>query len=224
MSTATPAKYVVGVLLFDGYTIMDVAGPLQLFDMMSDVVSTVTISEHAGTVWTNPPNAGTPMVASYSFADAPHIDILLIPGGLGTDIYAKDPAYLSFVRQASVDAKYVLTVCTGTSFLAATGLLDGRRATTNKFAFRHIQRFGSAAIQWVAHARWVVDGKYWTSSGVTAGIDMAVAFVTHLCGPERVKPMMELIEYVPSTNDSDDPFSHLTEHDHWASFTRESTK
>ncbi|KDO18149.1 hypothetical protein SPRG_16356 [Saprolegnia parasitica CBS 223.65] len=212
-------KLTVGVLLFDGYTIMDVAGPLQLFDMLPDVFDTVTISQHAGTMWTNPPMAGTPMVASHSFESAPRIDILLLPGGLGTDVFAKDPAYLAFVRARAESATYILSVCTGSSFLAASGLLDGKRATTNKLAFQHIQSFGSSAIQWVKQARWVVDGNIWTSSGVTAGIDMAAAFLTSVVGTERVKPILELIEYVPSTNESHDPFSYLTEHDHWAVIT-----
>lgn len=107
---------------------------------------------------------------------------------------------LDFIKTQSKEAKYVLSVCTGSWILADCGLLDNKRATTNKFSFKTVKvcfiafaaQFGvhfahflfqettSEKIQWVAKARWVVDGKFWTSSGVTAGKDTSTIshFVT----------------------------------------------
>ena len=76
-----------------------------------------------------------------------------------------------------------MTVCSGTALLARTGLLDGRRATTNKMFFHEVAQEGPR-VEWIREARWVEDGKYATSSGVSAGIDMALAVIAKLVGPQ----------------------------------------
>ncbi|EUC55006.1 DJ-1/PfpI family protein [Rhizoctonia solani AG-3 Rhs1AP] len=91
---------------------------------------------------------------------------------------------VEFVRAQVPRAQYVLTVCTGGWLLAALGLLDGKRATSNKFFFNEIKKTTSPTVQWIAKARWVVDGKFWTASGVSAAQDMAYDFLQKLAGPE----------------------------------------
>ncbi|OQR87914.1 dimethyladenosine transferase [Achlya hypogyna] len=202
-------KLVVGVVLFPGYATLDAAGPMQFFDQLADVLETVTIARVAGPQYSLPPAGGCGMVAAYSFEDAPVLDVLLLPGGRGCRGLFHDPAYQTFVRHQSTRVQYLLTVCTGSGFLAACGLLDGRRATTNKRAFHEIAQLGDGRVVWVPHARWVVDGNIWTSSGVTAGMDMVCAFLTKLFGAPRLQSVLEIIEYTPATDPADDAFAYL---------------
>ncbi|KAH9114102.1 hypothetical protein AeMF1_011808 [Aphanomyces euteiches] len=158
---------------------------------------------------------------------SPQLDILLLPdtffwmrtisltaeivGGRGGDKLFSDPAHQEFILRQAKTAEYLLSVCTGSGFLAACGLLDGKRATTNKFAFHAIKANCGTEydIEWVSQGRWVVDGNIWTSSGVTAGMDMTNAFLEHLFGAERVHRISEIIEYSPATDASQDPFAYL---------------
>ncbi|KDO20075.1 hypothetical protein SPRG_14223 [Saprolegnia parasitica CBS 223.65] len=208
---ATHGKLVVGILVFPGFATLDIAGPLQFFEQLEDGIETILIAREAGTLYSRPPTGGCPIVASYSFASAPALDVLLVPGGKGCRSLFHDAAYQDFIKHHSSRAQYVLSVCTGSGFLAACGLLDGKRATTNKVAFREIQVLGDGRVQWVKHARWVVDGNVWTSSGVTAGMDMVCAFLTSLFGPERLQRILNVIEYTPATDSGNDPFAVLAE-------------
>ncbi|OQR97366.1 hypothetical protein THRCLA_07006 [Thraustotheca clavata] len=206
----TKPKLTVGVVLFNGFATLDAAGPMQFFDQLHDEIETITISHESRIVYSVPPNGGCPMMANYTFENTPPLDILLLPGGLGCRTLFHDPRYQEFILAQSKRVKYILTVCTGSGFLAATGLLNGKRATTNKKAFREIEKLSSAVL-WVQHARWVVDGNIWTSSGVTAGMDMVYAFLTMLFGTERLKIVLEIIEYTPSCDDTHDPFAYLAD-------------
>lgn len=110
------------------------------------------------------------VVATHTFRNAPALDVLLIPGGVGIVVLdqAKDTWVEDFIRLRFDQLDYLLSVCTGTVSLAKAGVLAGRRATTNKGAWASVTSQGTN-ITWVPTARWVEDGKVWTSSGVTAG-------------------------------------------------------
>ena len=114
---------------------------------------------------------------THTFATAPSdLEILLIPGGLG----ARAPnlnATLDFITDRFPKLKYLITVCTGSMVVAMTGLLSGVRATTNKAAWNSVVATDPTA-QWIPHARWAVDGKIWSSSGVSAGIDVTLAWIS----------------------------------------------
>ncbi|KAL1695495.1 class I glutamine amidotransferase-like protein [Schizophyllum commune] len=132
-------------------------------------------------------------------------DILLIPGGVLGYPDAVPKSLLEFLRRQVPGVKYMLTVCTGSWVLSATGLLDGRRATTNKSWFRRIAEATTTHnIQWVPKARWVVDGKFWTASGVSAGMDMANALVKQLIGEEGARLVANDIEMRPRSADDDE--------------------
>lgn len=108
--------------------------------------------------------------ATHSFADAPPLDILLIPGGVGNRALQEnnDTSVQDFVAARYPTLQYLLSVCTGAAALAQSGVLEGRKATSSKAAWEWVVTHGEN-VTWVPTARWVVDGNVWTSSGVSAG-------------------------------------------------------
>jgi transcriptional regulator GlxA family with amidase domain len=101
--------------------------------------------------------------------------------------------------------RIVATVCTGSFLLARTGLLDRRKATSNKRAFQEVNTY-APKVQWIAKARWVEDGKYFTFSGVSAGMDMVLAVIAKLCGRETSLEIASRAEYTWGEDRSCDPF------------------
>jgi transcriptional regulator GlxA family with amidase domain len=98
-----------------------------------------------------------------------------------------------------------MSVCSGSWILAKAGLLDGRRATSNKVYFK-LATQQSDQVQWVSEARWVEDGPIFTSSGVSAGIDMALAVIAALFGEDKAVEIANYTEYVWNKNPDEDPF------------------
>lgn len=148
------------------------------------------------------------IVATHAFADAPPLDILLVPGGIGNRVLNQnnDTVVEDFVAARYPQLRYLLSVCTGAASLAKAGVLDGRRATTNKAAWAWATQFGHG-VQWQPTARWTEDGNVWTSSGVSAGIDMTYAFFRMLFGREAVDPIINAMEYTPHLDKHWDPYS-----------------
>jgi putative intracellular protease/amidase len=152
------------------------------------------------------------IVATHTFEDAPHLDVIIVPGGAGYFALAADvnnTVMEDFLARRSPETDYICSVCIGSVVLARAGLLEGRRATTNKGAWNWATAPEHGAnITWVPSARWVQDGKIWTSSGVQAGMDMMWAFLAHIYGP-IANAVVNGDEYVPHTNADWDPFSVL---------------
>ena len=98
-----------------------------------------------------------------------------------------------------------MSVCSGSWILARAGLLDGRRATSNKVYFKMATQ-QSDRVQWIAEARWVEDGPIFTSSGVSAGMDMALAVIASIFGEDRATDVADAAEYIWNRNPDDDPF------------------
>jgi transcriptional regulator GlxA family with amidase domain len=146
------------------------------------------------------------VVAAHGFADCPPLDLLLVPGGFGTRSEATNAAMLEFVRTRAKQAELTMSVCSGSLLLAAAGLLDGRRATTNKMFFGEIAA-AAPAVHWVREARWVEDGPFITSSGVSAGIDMALAVITKLFGSTTGDQLALATEYEWHRDAAWDPFA-----------------
>ncbi|KAK6538027.1 hypothetical protein TWF694_010920 [Orbilia ellipsospora] len=218
--TWNPAKQTIsfGIAMFPGYEPLDVMGPLQILFRTSMMfpVKLSLIASAAGPITALPPApelkgasvAAPVMMATHSFANAPKLDILLVPGGWGMMILAQknDTSIDNFVKQRMPELKYLLSVCTGAASLAKAGVLKGKKATTNKSAWKEITTYGEG-ITWVPSARWVEDGNIWTSSGVSAGIDMTYAFLSKLYGTKHMNSVMNAMEYAPHTNPNWDPFA-----------------
>ncbi|KAJ7057219.1 class I glutamine amidotransferase-like protein [Mycena amicta] len=141
-------------------------------------------------------------------------DIIWVPAGPPPNTFTGEdrtpPEEIAFLRAQAPGAKYILSVCSGALQLAMAGVLSGKRATTNKAFYRVITETASTAkdIDWVPKARWVVDGNVWTSSGVAAGSDMALAFLEHLAGAKLARQVRSIVE-IPEVSSYDDPFAEL---------------
>ncbi|NZA25701.1 DJ-1/PfpI family protein [Luteimonas sp. SJ-92] len=164
----------VGIVLFDGVQIIDFAAPYEVFGQAGFGVATV--SADGGPVTTAMGLAVTP---DHGFADAPPFDVLLVPGG-DTGDAERDEVLLGFVRGRAASARHVLSVCTGSHILGASGLLDGLRATTFHRALSSLAS-KYPEIDVVRDVRWVDNGAIVTSAGLSSGIDAAL----HIVGKER---------------------------------------
>ena len=148
-------------------------------------------------------------MADYSLADCPRIDVMLVPGGIGTRREVQTALLLDWLRQRAAQAEIVSSVCTGAALLARAGLLDGRRATSNKLSFKWVTEQGPA-VEWILRqARWVEDGKFATSSGVSAGIDMTLALIARLASAERAEQIAIRMEYEWHRDPPWDPFAKI---------------
>jgi transcriptional regulator GlxA family with amidase domain len=210
--TDTPAIQRVAVVLFDGFTVLDMYGPVQAFGACRITrpdgpplrfFEVFTIAEHRGPIKSG---EGPSTHADYTFAEAPPYDILLVPGGFGTREAVKNDTFLGRLRAASEKAAVTATVCTGSALLARTGLMDGRPATSNKIAWDWVVQQGPKVL-WKRKARWVDDGNLITSSGVSAGTDMALALIARLHGRDMAISAARNMEYLWHEKADDDPFA-----------------
>lgn len=200
-----PRPRIVGVLLFPGFELLDVYGPLEMFGVLPEHFRIVTLGERAGPVASA---QGPQGVVERTLEDPGPIDVLLVPGGIGTRTLARNPAVLAFLRRLQPAVEYLASVCTGAGVLAASGVLDGRRATTNKMAFQWPQSVGPH-VEWIPEARWVVDGNVVTSGGVAAGMDMALALIARMLGDSIAAEVARQTEYEWHRDADRDPFARL---------------
>lgn len=191
----------ISVVLFDGFEPLDVFGPVEVLGDLEDC-ELHYYSLTGGSVGCRQ----NCCIETSPFAEIPAHGILLIPGGMGTRPLTADAAWLSQLSALAAQAQYVLSVCTGSALLAAAGVLDGRSATSNKRSWQWATTFGNN-IDWKPRARWVHDGKFFTASGVSAGIDMALAFVRTVYGSDKAQAVARRMEYVVHPDADDDPFA-----------------
>jgi transcriptional regulator GlxA family with amidase domain len=196
---------VLGAIFYPGFELLDVFGPLEMFGHLTGVVEMKTVAQHAGPVASA---QGPQVVAEHAFEDCPKLDLILVPGGIGSRDEVDNPAMLEFLEKRAGEAEIAMTVCTGAALLARTGALDGRRATTNKAWFGWVASCGPK-VQWMKEARWVEDGKFVTSSGVSAGMDMALAVIQRLAGPQVSETLATAAEYEWHRDASWDPFAKV---------------
>ncbi|MEH6593580.1 MAG: DJ-1/PfpI family protein [Halioglobus sp.] len=199
----------LGAILYPGFEMLDLFGPLEMFSMVPKEQLTIfMIAEQSGPV----PAAlgmeisGPKVIADYNFMDAPPLDILLLPGGVGTLPELNNTHMLQFLTERSKSAQITASVCSGSALLAKAGVLDGHRATSNKQLFALATK-QSDKVTWVEAARWVDDGPVVTSSGVSAGTDMGVAIIQRLWGDDMAHMVTEFAEYTWHKDADKDPFA-----------------
>lgn len=201
----TGEKKRLGMVLFDGFQLLDVFGPLEMFSHLRDRVEIVLIAQRPGPVKSA---AGPVTIADHGFADAPKLDIVMIPGGGGTRREVNNADFVAGFKALAQATPQVASICTGSAVLARTGLIDGVRATTNKMSWKWATGQG-AKVLWVPRARWVEDGKFISSSGISAGTDMALALIARLYGKAMAQWVANRAEYRWHDDPTDDPFARI---------------
>jgi cyclohexyl-isocyanide hydratase len=180
----------IGFVLFPNVTQLDFTGPLQVLHRMPGATTHI-LSKTLAPV---PSDCGLSLVPTGTFANAPSLDMIVVPGGVGVVEAIGDTETLDFVRSASTAATYATSVCTGAFLLGAAGLLDGKQATTH-WAYTSLLPLVGATH---APGRWVKDGNTYTGGGVTAGIDFAFGIIADACGQPVAEAIQLAVEYDPA--------------------------
>jgi len=186
-----------GLLIFDGAEELDFTGPWEVFtasSMLRDHADTaVLIAERPGAVRCA---KGMRVLPDHTLDDHPPLDLLLVPGGMGTRREVSNPELIKWITQVSVDATWVTSVCTGALLLHEAGPARGRRVATHHAFEDTLQARGDITV--VRDARYVVDGNLVTSQGVSAGIDMALWLTGRIHGRDHARAVRRYIQYEPA--------------------------
>jgi len=225
-TSEVPKHY--GILLTPSVTPIDMFGPLDVFSALAMYYMNATGKMHLSILSVNStPSTTTPPMngltfgmglpptitldnylelvrTNFSGSALPPLDFLLVPGGGGTRMDVTRE--ISFVKTIYPSLKTIMSVCTGSTILARAGVLDNRRATTNKKAWAWASSFGTN-VTYVGSARWVKDGNVYTGSGVSAAVDTAYAYVSDVYGEKTAQWIADASEYTRWTNASYDPFA-----------------
>lgn len=195
--------WTVGALVYPNFELLDLYGPLEFLGWNASAFEIVLIGPARGPVASN---MGPSAIAELEFRDCSRFDILLVPGGWGRSIPVDTDALVPWLGDAATRSDQVLTVCTGSALLALTGFLDGRPATTNKALFAWVVE-KRPQVLWQPRARWVQDGRLFTSSGVSAGMDMTLAALADRIGAAAAADIARGCEYRWHGDPADDPFA-----------------
>jgi transcriptional regulator GlxA family with amidase domain len=206
------------MILFPGLQALDVYGPLAILKTLAFSNDKLNLSLIASTlkpVTTQPEivgvgsNFGSSIKPTHTFKHPPKdLDVLIVPGGGGLPKTLANDDLVEYVKKEYPKLKYIISICSGSTFLARAGILDGKHATTNKRAWAWAVPQGPKVI-WEPVARWTVDGNIWTTSGVSAGMDGVYAYVAHLYGEAVSLDIANGLEYERHTNASWDPFGKI---------------
>lgn len=191
----------IGIVLFDDVEELDFAGPWEVFTALrmyqeatdGDAVTVVTIAEHDRPIRCA---KGLRVLADHTFADAPALDVVLVPGGQGTRAEAENATLLDWLRATAEGCRWVTSVCTGALLLLAAGPAEGRRVTTHWSFVESLRKKGDVEV--LEGVRYVRDGNVVTAAGVSAGIDMALWLVGQLYEPSVARTVQHYIEYDPA--------------------------
>ena len=138
---------------------------------------------------------GLTIRADYTFSKAPDVDVIVVPGGLGTRTGIRNAKLIAYIKRACEKAEYITSVCTGAFLLHEAGFLSGKRATTHWAQLDELRALGDVTVE---EERWVHDGNVITAAGVSAGIDMALYLLGVLKSPQIARTVQRGIEYDPS--------------------------
>lgn len=180
----------IGLLLYPRLTSLDIVGPFTVLSRLPAPWQTVWVAEVLDPV---EDDQGLTLVPDVAFADAPSLEILVVPGGPGQIAEMENDALVGFLRDRAEDGTRVVSVCTGSLLLAQAGLLEGKQATTHWLARDALAELGAIPVS----DRVVRDGDALTAAGVSAGIDLALALAAELAGDEWAQAIQLGIEYDP---------------------------
>jgi transcriptional regulator GlxA family with amidase domain len=200
----TEPERTIGIVLFDRAEELDWVGPFEVFTMAREAsgedgpasgLEVVLVSEHGGIV---KGAKGLRNEVDCAFADAPALDVLLVPGGIGTRDEMKNPTMLDFLRKQAEGAEWVTSVCTGSAVLEAAGLTRGRKITTHWGYLPTLRENAGEGTEVLERVRYVRDGNLLTAAGVSAGIDAALWLVGELYGVPHARITQKMMEYDPA--------------------------
>ena len=190
-------SYTTGILLFDQLEELDAIGPWEVFTMAANVRGSgkvVTISEHGGMVKCA---KGLRIQSDCSFGEAPPLDVILVPGGMGTRTEVNNKVVIDWIAKVAPGCTWVTSVCTGSMLLIESGVARDKRVTTHwAFVDTLRERGGMAAV--VDDMRFVRDGNIVSSAGVSAGIDMSLWIIGQTDSPAFAREVQKRIEYYPA--------------------------
>ncbi|MBW4451469.1 MAG: DJ-1/PfpI family protein [Nostoc indistinguendum CM1-VF10] len=189
IATEQVSSLSIGIVLFPNVTQLDFTGPYQVFAKLPNVQLYLL----AETLEPIRSDCGLTFLPDTTFAQAPALDVLFVPGGPGINAKMEDEKFLDFLKTQGKQTRYVTAVCTGSLLLAAAGLLQGYRATTHWLSLDLLEILG---VETVAQ-RVVVDHNRITGGGVTAGIDFGLALAAELFGEAIAQEIQLKIEYNP---------------------------
>ena len=185
-----PAPLQIGLLVFPKVTQLDLTGPVQVFSSVPGA--------NLHLIWKRiepvPSDSVLVLTPTTTFADCPQLDVICVPGGVGSDDLLNDEETLAFLRRQAEDAKFITSVCTGSLVLGAAGLLKGFRAATHWTAMDNLSAFGAVPTK----TRVCIDRNRITGGGVTAGIDFALTLVSKLVDEKTAQAIQLRLEYNPA--------------------------
>jgi transcriptional regulator GlxA family with amidase domain len=187
----------IGMLIFEGAEELDFVGPWEVFTMAAKVrddIRVVTIAERAGPVACA---KGMRVLPDHTLGDAPEIDVVLVPGGIGTRREVDNPVVIDWLRKIAPGLDWVTSVCTGALLLCEAGFATGRRVTTH-WAFVEDLRKRYPDVEVLADVRYVRDGNLCTAAGVSAGIDLALWLTGQIWGIDTARKTQRAMEYDPA--------------------------
>ncbi|ADK14822.1 MULTISPECIES: DJ-1/PfpI family protein [Clostridium] len=191
----------INIILFNNFETLDIFGPIEILGQIKDYQ--IHYYSEAGGVITNAQNL---KVVTDPISSADESGILVIPGGMGTRELINNTLFLNKLKSIAEKSTYCLSICTGSAVLARCGVLKNKKATSNKQALKWVKSV-SDQVNWVKKARWVADGKYYTSSGISAGIDMTLGFISDRFGKDKAIKIANDIEYIWNDDCTNDIFA-----------------
>lgn len=226
---AYPKELNIGLVLIPGYQWLDAAGPVDYLNNHSNAIASLVRSLPKSTKDKAPimrwhyissdlspihSTSGPLQIPSCTYANCPPLDCILVPGP--TDIFTLPNGFAEFLKTRLEDPKLIalLLICTASLLVASTGILEGKVVASNKFVLRDLAADGVLdreyfkKVKWVSDKRFTVDGKLWTSAGITAGLDLAAEFARVYIAKEVGNMAQEMSEYRPNPAQPD-PFAYI---------------
>ncbi len=184
-----------GMLIFDDAEELDFVGPWEVFTMARHIKPDDRVVTIAPTLEPVRCAKGMRVVPDHSFAAAPELDVVLVPGGIGTRREVNNPVLIDWLRKAGARCTWVTSVCTGSLLLHEAGFAKDRRITTHWGFIPALRERGAEVLERV---RYVRDGNLVTAAGVSAGIDMALWLLGQIHGVAVARQVQRAMEYDPA--------------------------